>query len=651
MMHRSRGLVVAFLLLPWFLAHAGAADDAVLAAREAFRIGDRNALARQIVPTRGHELQSYVDYWSLQQRIDEADPSEIMQFLAEERDTVLADRLRADWLRQLGMRRLWDDFDREFPALVRSGLEIDCYVLQRKIARGETSAQDEARTLWRSDSNLPSSCNPLMESLLNNGRLTTNDIWDRIRALLEAKRQSAAKLATTWLPGEEQPDAKTIDAIAANPLRYLVRLRPNFASTRVGREMALYALQRLARKDPQVAASQWESLKGKFSPTERGYLYGQLAYRAAQDHLPQAVSWFEAAGDTQLNDEQYQWKVRAGLRAGDWRFVRQAIESMPPALGEKPDWIYWRARALQNLGKSDEAQRLFESIGGQPTFYGVLADEELGRPITLPPTAAKPTKAEIARAAATPAIQRALALLRLDLRIEAIREWNWALRGQDDRFLLAAAELAQRNGIFDRAINAADRTRSEHDYAVRYMAPFRETVEPMTRELGLDKAWVYGLMRQESRFVATARSSAGAQGLMQLMPATARWVARKIGLKDFHPSRISNADLNVELGASYLKIVLEDLDNQPVLASAAYNAGPGRAQRWRDGKPLEGAIYAETIPFRETRDYVKNVMSNAVFYSALLDGKPHSLKARLGVVSPAAIIADAEPASTEEASE
>jgi len=226
-------------------------------------------------------------------------------------------------------------------------------------------------------------------------------------------------------------------------------------------------------------------------------------------------------------------------------------------------------------------------------------------------------------------------LIRLDMRIEGVREWVWTLRGLDDRQLLAAAEIARGAEVWDRAINTADRTSLQHDYSLRYLAPYRERVEPKTRELALDQGWVYGLMRQESRFITRAKSSVGAQGLMQVMPATASWVAKKIGLAGYHPDRVTEMDINVTLGTNYLKMVLASLDNHPVLASAAYNAGPGRAKRWRADRPLEGAIYAETIPFTETRDYVKKVMSNAVYYSALFEDKPQSLKSRLGVVQPA----------------
>ncbi|MDR0233891.1 MAG: transglycosylase SLT domain-containing protein, partial [Zoogloeaceae bacterium] len=221
---------------------------------------------------------------------------------------------------------------------------------------------------------------------------------------------------------------------------------------------------------------------------------------------------------------------------------------------------------------------------------------------------------------------------RLDFRLEAVREWNWAIRDMDDRQLLAAAKLAHEYHIYDRAINTANRTQSQHDYTLRFLAPFDVQVRAAAREQSLDDAWVYGLMRQESRFIVQAKSSVGASGLMQLMPNTARWVAKKIGLKDYDHARVNDTETNLLLGTSYMRMVLESLNNHPVLASAAYNAGPSRAQRWRAEVPLDTVIYIETIPFDETRDYVKKVMSNTVYYAMLFTGKPTSLYARLGKI-------------------
>jgi soluble lytic murein transglycosylase len=218
------------------------------------------------------------------------------------------------------------------------------------------------------------------------------------------------------------------------------------------------------------------------------------------------------------------------------------------------------------------------------------------------------------------------------MRTEGVREWLFTIRGLEDRKLLAAAELARRSEIYDRAINTADRTVRTHNFALRYPVPFRDVFREYAKTQGLDEAWVLGLVRQESRFIAEARSGAGAAGLMQLMPRTAKYVAAKIGLRSYQPQRVTEVKTNINLGTGYMKMVLEQLGH-PVLASAAYNAGPGRARRWRDAKPLEGAIYAESIPFSETRDYVKKVMANSVFYAALLEKKLTPLKARLGTIS------------------
>lgn len=272
----------------------------------------------------------------------------------------------------------------------------------------------------------------------------------------------------------------------------------------------------------------------------------------------------------------------------------------------------------------------------------MLATEELGGRAKVPTQAKQATPDEIRVVERQPGIRRALAMYRLDLRPEGVKEWSWALRGMNDRQLLAAAEVAQRNQIIDRSISAADRTKDEHNYKLRFPTPYADKIMPHSDRQNLDKAWVYGLMRQESRFVTNAKSGVGAAGLMQVMPATGKWVANKLGIK-FAPADLHNPDTNVMLGTTYMRLVLESLDNHPVLASAAYNAGPGRARKWRDIKPLEGAIYAETIPFSETRDYVKKVMSNAVFYQTVMTGNSPSLKVMLGTIGPKSAPSDGVP--------
>ena len=274
---------------------------------------------------------------------------------------------------------------------------------------------------------------------------------------------------------------------------------------------------------------------------------------------------------------------------------------------------------------------MLKGLAGQQNFYGLIAGDELGIAAAPDWNGWQASEADLDRMRGVDAIRRSLALYRLGMDNEALREWQWAIRGLDDRSLLAAAELARLANEPDRAINTADRTLQIHDFAQRFPIPHREALGAAARQWDLDEAILYGIVRQESRFMPEARSPVGARGLMQLMPATARWVARQIAITPFRPEMLVRPDVNAQMGGYYFRRVLDDLGN-PILATAAYNAGPGRARRWRDERPLEGAIYVETIPFGETRDYVKKVFTNAWFYRHRLTGKSASMRELLGTV-------------------
>ena len=622
-------VALAALALPALALSAGTldrGDAAFLAAREAFRNGERVRFARQLEVLKDHPLLAWAEYWQARQRLDEGDSGAARDYLDRYPGAYLSEKLRADWLRVLGKNSDWESFRNELARLAMPDAEVGCYAAQA------AQTPDVAKPLWLSGQDLPASCEFLANQLVDAGRLSVEDVWQRVRRLFEAKRVGAARTAAGYLPAVEGFDGRGLESIAQSPARHLDKLPAHWAAKRGGREVALFAVQRLARAEPQEAAKRFARIESQFPPEERAYGWGQVAWQAALRHLPEALGWYEKSAGTLLGEEQLAWHARAALRAQDWAALRRAIAAMPPAMAGQPDWTYWLARALATQGRQEEARQQYLRIAGQPNFYGNLADEELGRSVEVPPRAAPPTADELAVAAANPGFQRALALFRVDMRTEGVREWVWSLRGMDDRALLAAAEFARRSEVWDRAINTADRTQVQHNYQLRYIAPFSDQVRPKADQLALDSGWVYGLMRQESRFVTNAKSSVGARGLMQLMPATAKWVAKKIQLANFQPARVADMDTNVTLGTNYLKMVLDSLDNHPVLASAAYNAGPGRARRWRADQPLEGAIYAETIPFNETRDYVKKVMSNALYYKTLFEGKPQSLKGLLGVI-------------------
>ena len=608
-------------------------DDHFLAAHEAFEKGRAPQLASQAGTLRGYVLEPYVEYWTLRLGIDDLPAQTARSFLARYNGTLVAEQLRRDWLKALARKQAWDTFEAEVPNVVSDDPELACLALQARWRRGDGAALEEFRRVWASPRDLPDGCLPIAESEITAGRLTTGDVWGRARLLFEAGQFTGTKRLLGALPPGEAPDERAFDSVRRGAQPFLAGADKLDLKKRSNRELVLFALARTARGDAEVAATHWtRKLRDRFSPEDQGWAWGQLGAHGARQHHPRALEWFANANGIQLRDDQLEWRVRAALREGDWREVRAAIEQMTPLGRNESAWLYWHGRARGALGQPEEAQILLARVAGEHHFYGKLALEELGRSLAIPPRGYTPTASDLAEAAGNPGLQRAVALLRLGLRMEGIQEWNWTVRGMDDRQLLAAAEFARANEIWDRAIFTANQTVGLHDFSVRFPAPYRAVFSEQARSQGLDESWVLGLVRQESRFSTTAKSSAGASGLMQLMPRTARWVAQRLGMKGFSLAQVNDIDVNIALGTSYLRYVLDSVDGHPVLAAAAYNAGPGRARKWKADRALEGAIYAESIPFTETREYVKRVMSNTVYYAALYGGDARSLKARLGVV-------------------
>lgn len=631
-------LCAALGVLFWLTGPASAdpGDERIAQARDAATRGDAQRLGALAATPTDHVLEPYVQYWLLSARIartsEPAPTEQVASFLQQNAGSWLAEKLRTEWARRLGREGLWSQFNGEFALLGQADQELQCYAIQADNA-GAAESRRALMAQWLTLLDVPDSCLLPMQSLLVDGTLSADDGWQRFRRLVEGKRLGAARRTLGWLAEAQAVNPATIQMALESPERFLNSPAAQSPGGRAGRELVLAALARLVRSDLGGALARWRALESAdYRDDERAYVLGQLGWMGGIKQLPEANGWFVRARGVVMSEEQRAWQARVALRAGDWAAVRAAIESMSVSQREQADWTYWLGRALRQQGMAQEAQALFARSAGLPTFYGILSAEALGRHFVWPQPAQPASAMEIEQVRNLGDIRRAEALVRLNLRTESLREWNWALRGADDRFLLAAAEYARRIGLYDRAINTAERTRNQHDFGLRYLAPYYDVFAKEARVNSLDVAWVYGLVRQESRFLPVARSGVGAQGLMQVMPDTGRWIARKTGMDNYTHDWLTRIDTNVQLGTAYLGHVLASLDNQPVLASAAYNAGPGRALRWRGSKALEGAVYAETIPITETRDYVKKVMANSVIYAVLFDERSALLERRLGRV-------------------
>ncbi|MFO7542969.1 MAG: transglycosylase SLT domain-containing protein [Thiobacillus sp.] len=628
--------ITVFFLLGGLLAApvwAASGDAAVMEAQQAFAARKPVTLERaaRAVPA-DHVLLPYVDYWRLS-ATGRHDDTRTADFLSRYPGSRVAELVRADWLKSLGARGAWANYLAEFPRLVKPDATHQCYAHRAEWAQGNRSRLGEAIAMWFTGRDLPSACTPMFSQLIEAGLLGPEDIWRRIRLALEAGNPNVAKAIARGLPEGQRPSPSLFDRANRDLLALLNGTMLDLGQ-RGDREIALYALDQLARRGSAEAVRALTRLAGQLPANEISIAWARLASWAARRHEKDALAWFQRAGIGAVNDYQREWWVRAALRAGDWQGVRVAIDSMAPATQALPEWRYWRGRAMQATGQRIVANVIFLALSREHHYYGQLAQEELGPVMRAPTVNIKMGGEDVTTIARHPGIVRALALRDLGLRSDASQEWNWAIREFSDAQLLAAAELARRMEWYDRAINTAERTRDLHDFELRFLAPYRDLAQQAARDNQLDEAWVFGLMRQESRFVNVARSSVGASGLMQIMPGTARWIARRLGIKGFDLSEMRDPARNIQFGAYYLKHVQTSLDDSPVLATAAYNAGPGRAQRWRDTRPMEAAIYIESIPFGETRDYVKKVMSNAMYYAVRFGQPSVLLKDRLGTIPP-----------------
>ncbi len=609
-------------------------DAQFLAAKRAFDRGDVRQLVQLSPDLAGHVLEPYVTYWQLKLAIDATDPDLVRKQIAQWEGTPLGDRLRVDLLKALGKRGDWDRFGLEYSTLATDDIELACYAIQFRIQREGLAALGAAKPLWFTEKATPESCDPLFAALIARNDLSIAERSARFRLATEAGQFRLAQAIAGELPGEARITPREFRNVDADPRGALARGTEINLKQYGGRELALYALERAARRDAAGARTAWLKWRERFSAADRAYGDGRIALHAARQHHPAASDWFRSVPAPALNAEQHAWRVRAALRAQSWTDVQAAVEAMPPEQAHESSWQYWRARALAALGRVEEARDIQIALADEASFYGLLAAAALGRRPAQVHSSYTADPDLLAVFGARADVKRVVKLAELDLRPEMLREWSYIMRGRDDERLLLAADFARRNGLYDRAISAADRTVARHDFALRYLMPYSSEFAAAARDQGVDPALLYGIARQESRFIPDIVSSAGAVGVMQLMPATARWVGKQLGRPDARPALNGHVGENTQFGAYYFRYWLDRLDGMPALAAAAYNAGPGRAQAWRPAAPLEGAAWVESIPFNETRDYVKKVLANSHYYAHAL-GQPYvALTERLAVIAP-----------------
>lgn len=491
-----------------------------------------------------------------------------------------------------------------------------CGALLLRLRRGD-GGREELLAAWDDEQKFQDNlCIAAYRRARADGVLSEEDIWIKFRGLAGSGMLAATRrFLRTFNLGISYRDVRKTVLRAARYIRGKHAL-----SSRRQRELVMIAAMAAARKHPETAVRRWRAFSQYFSTSENAQVWAKIAERAARAHRPDAMDLYRLAPLSAHDGNARAWRVRAALRAGDYADIVRTIQRMPAAQAALSAWRYWRAAALSHTGNKTESRAQMRALAADTDdYYGLLAREELGAPPAAAPQTPPP-------AAAKGDFAMALAVRRAGLERLARKIWKDAAQQSGEEETLAAARVAENEEWYLASINAANLSDSPRAHAIRYPFPYRETIDKYINKFGLDPAFVYALIRRESRFMPKAISSAKARGLMQVLPSTARKVARSHGYGRYRLPRLVRVDTNVIIGVSYLHDLARRFNAHPVHVAAAYNAGPGRAARWRRGIS-DTLVLVENIPFLETRLYVKALLAARAHYGARLGLPPRPMRA------------------------
>ena len=599
-----------------------------VAAEKALSKGNYAQYQRLKGQLREYPLLPYLEYTELKGNLAGVRPEAVKQFLERYADTPLADRLRSSWLNHLAARKRWSEYLDFFTP--SKSTEKRCHYLHALIATGNRNvAFQQVDQVWLVGRSQPDACDPVFDSWRRAGRLTPELVWQRIELAMEAGETTLVKYLRRSLAESERAWVDRWLKVRATPNS--IRDRVLFSTDHPQRNtILLYGLKRLARADANRATSAWTTLRQRYAFTKAQQNEGERTLAAAylRHNHPRALERLDAVepgDDLRLHDK----RILAALESEDWGRALFWIDALPQEVRDEERWRYWRGRALQKLGREDEAIQLLTEVAKDRTYYAFLAADRIGSKYFLEHIPLKVDPALMARVEALPTVRRTSELRTLGRRLDTRREWWWLIQHLDKESLKAAAKQAKRWGWHDQAIFTLARSGYWDDLELRFPVEHLNLVEEHADSNGIQVPWVMAVMRQESAFGANAHSHAGARGLMQLMPQTARSVAKRLGRPNPTQSDLYRPATNIPLGTAYLSQVYDRLDRHPVLATAAYNAGPHRVQRWLPERTQEADVWVETIPFKETRNYVKRVMAYSVIYEKRLGLEPGSIVQRM----------------------
>lgn len=637
-------LVLGFLIqAPVFAATEATAD--IESQRRAYRDALAALRSNQIWRYKlllndldGYVLQGHLEFQYLKHHIKSTPTETLREYLATNQHSVISNHLRKRWLTHLARQGNWELFLSEYKG-IKKDKNLYCHRLDRLIKRADQDQAElmmQVEKLWMTGKRLPRSCNPVFLQWRDAGHMSRDLVFARIKLAMESRRLTLANELSYYLSTTDRKWVARWIRMHRRPAHELAAI--NFRiNTPVARMVVRHGVVRLAHRDPEAAMEVWTQLiqQYRFFGEDNNYVNRHVGLLGAKRHLPQAVAWLSVVSADDQDDALRYWRIRAAMRASDWETAQEFIGALKEEEANKDEWRYWQARIVEENDDEDIALDLFSRLAQERSYYGFLAADRLGAPYSMKHRNVNVSKGEVQDMLARPDIRVAQELFNVGQIVSARRQWYWLIRHMNNRELQVAAVVAKKWGWHDRAIMTVVKSGHLDDLDLRFPVLFRDKVEFNAQRSGVDPGWIYGVMRQESAFVSDARSGAGALGLMQLMPRTGRATARRLRLNIRSRSAILNVDNNLRLGTHYLKTVLRRHKGNQIIATAAYNAGSHRVNRWlppKEGMPAD--IWVDTIPFNETRNYVKNVMGFTAIYEHRLKLAPTPLQDRMEEVRP-----------------
>lgn len=602
--------------------------------RDASSALERNQVSRfnRLLKQLGdYPASPYLEYDNFKRRVYHAKSYKVEQFLIRYADYPFVYHARGKWLNVLARRGDWKNYLKFFDN--RENTRLRCLSFQAKLKLGQLDGlNDEIAKVWLRGYSQPSQCDPAFAYFLENYEQAEQAIWLRIEKAFKARRPNLARYLAKKLDPQDQAIVDTWYRAHRRPektLKQLAKVEDNAHN----RDIIVHAIDRLARKSSLKALKHWELIRDQFAFTtdQKNQAQKRIALSAAIQHKSEARALLLALDPAIMSDQAYLWLARIQLRNLDWAGLKQTIIQMPAHLHQENEWQYWLSRAMEANGEVVDSLGLLEQLSGKSSYYGFLAADKLKRDYHIQQENAAPAEIdEDIFLATNPNMLRARELYYLDRLIDAKREWFQALPHLDQDQIKQAATLASKWQWHDSAIRTVAKTPHRSDYSLRFPMPYKQQVMRQAQDRELDPSLIYGVMRRESLFDPRARSHVGALGLMQLMPSTARRVARSLGMKKPRKSDILHVETNIRFGTHYLKTVMNRFENNVALAAAAYNAGPGNVKRWLPKNSVMPAdLWVETVPFKETRNYVQAVLAYSTVFDKYL-GKDTLMSSRMG---------------------